>query len=117
MKLYITYTKNSFTEKQIQELNQVGEIIFLEDTFDLDKAPYLTDEEEKILVVDPDWYNWDINASHLSKIKNLKGVCLSTTAFDWIDLDYCKDNNIVVCNIPKYSTDSVAEYGIFLMMC
>ena len=40
MKLYITYTKNSFTEKQIQELNQVGEIIFLEDTFDLDKAPY-----------------------------------------------------------------------------
>lgn len=117
MKLYITYTKNSFTEKQIQELSQVGELIFLEDTFDLDKAPYLIDEEEKILVVDPDWYNWDINASHLSKIKNLKGACLSTTAFDWIDLDYCKDNNIVVCNIPKYSTDSVAEYGIFLMMC
>lgn len=117
MKLYITYTKNSFTEKQISELSQVGELIFLEDTFDLDKAPYLTDEEEKILVVDPDWYNWDINASHLSKIKNLKGVCLSTTAFDWIDLDYCKDNNIIVCNIPKYSTDSVAEYGIFLMMC
>lgn len=117
MKLYITYTKNSFIEKQIQELSQVGEPIFLEDTFDLDEAPYLTDEEEKILVVDPDWYDWDINANHLSKIKNLKGVCLSTTAFDWIDLDYCKNNNIVVCNIPKYSTDSVAEYGIFLMMC
>lgn len=117
MKLYITYTKNSFTEKQIQELNQLGELIFLEDNFDLDEALYLEDEEEKMLVVDPDWYNWDINANHLSKIKNLKGVCLSTTAFDWIDLDYCKDNNIVVCNIPKYSTDSVAEYGIFLMMC
>lgn len=117
MKIYITYTKNSFTEKQIQELNQAGEVIFLEDTFELDKAPYLTDNEEKILIVDPDWYNWDINANHLSKIKKLKGVCLSTTAFDWIDLDYCKKNNIVVCNIPKYSTDSVAEYGIFLMMC
>lgn len=89
----------------------------MEDTFDLDKAPYLNDDEEKILVVDPDWYNWDISANHLSKIKNLKGVCLATTAFDWIDLDYCKNNNIVVCNIPKYSTDSVAEYGIFLMMC
>lgn len=117
MKLYITYTKNSFTDAQLETLSRVGEIIFLEDTFDLDKAPYLEDEEDKILVVDPDWYNWDINANHLSKIKNLKGVCLSTTAFDWIDLNYCKDNNIVVCNIPKYSTDSVAEYGIFLMMC
>lgn len=89
----------------------------MEDTFVLDKAPYLEDNDEKILVVGPDWYNWDINATHLRKIKNLKGICLSTTAFDWIDLDYCMDNNIVVCNIPKYSTDSVAEYGIFLMMC
>ena len=82
MKLYITYTKNSFTKEQLDRLNKVGEIIFLEDFFELDKAPYLNDEEEKILIVDPDWYNWDINSNHLSKIKNLKGICLSTTAFD-----------------------------------
>ncbi len=117
MKLYITYTKNSFTNEQIKNLQQVGEVIFLEKVFELDKAPYFEDNDEKILVVDPDWYNWDINASHLSKVKNLKAVCLSTTAYDWIDLKYCKENNIVVCNIPKYSTDSVAEYAIFLMMC
>lgn len=117
MKLYVTYTKNSFTEKQIQKLSKWGELIFLENTFDLDKAPYFENDDEKILIVDPDWYDWNITKDHLSKIKNLKGVCLSTTAFDWIDLNYCKENNIVVCNIPKYSTDSVAEYGIFLMMC
>ena len=117
MKLYITYTKNSFTNDQIRNLQQVGEVIFLEKVFKLDKAPYFEDNDEKILVVDPDWYNWDINASHLSKVKNLKAVCLSTTAYDWIDLKYCKENNIIVCNIPKYSTDSVAEYAIFLMMC
>ena len=117
MKLYITYTKNSFTDIQLQQLGNVGELVFQEDLFDLDNAPYLEDEEEKILVIDPDWYNWDVNAEHIGKIKNLKGICLSTTAFDWIDLDYCKNNNIPVCNIPKYSTDSVAEYAIFLMMC
>ncbi len=116
MKIYVTYTKNSFTEEQIKKLESVGEVIFLEKTFPLDEAPYLDNEDEKILAVDPDWYNWDINAEHLSKIKNLKGVCLATTAFDWIDLDYCKENNIKVCNIPKYSTDSVAEYAVFLMM-
>lgn len=117
MKLYITYTKDSFNSKQIEELSKIGEIICLEQCFDLDKAPYFDDDCEKILIVDPDWYNWDINSEHLSKIKNLKGICLSTTAFDWIDLDYCQKNNIVVTNIPKYSTDSVAEYAIFLMMC
>lgn len=116
MKIYITYKKDRFTKEQIKNLQAVGETIFLEDFFDLDNAPYLKDDEEKILVVDPDWYNWDINANHLSKIKNLKGVCLATTAFDWIDLEYCKENNILVTNVPKYSTDSVAEYAIFLMM-
>lgn len=116
MKLYITYTKNSFTNEQIRNLQQVGEVIFLEKVFELDKAPYFENNDEKILVVDPDWYNWDINANHLSKVKNLRAVCLSTT-YDWIDLKYCKENNIIVCNIPKYSTDSAAEYAIFLMMC
>ena len=117
MKLYITYTKDSFTNKQIEQLSNIGEIIFLEDTFNLDEAQYLNDTDDKILIIDPDWYNWDVNANHLGKIKNLKGICLSTTAFDWIDLKYCKENNIIVCNIPKYSTDSVAEYAVFLMMC
>jgi len=116
MKIYITYTKDSFTEEQLRKLKTGGEVIILEDLFELDKAPYLEDDSDKILVADPDWYNWDINKEHLSKIKNLKAVCLSTTAFDWIDLDYCKEHNIVVTNIPKYSTDSVAEYAVFLMM-
>lgn len=32
-------------------------------------------------------------------------------------MDYCKNNGIIVTHTPKYSTDSVAEYAIFLMMC
>lgn len=117
MKIYITYTRYSFTDEQIKDLEEIGEVIFLERVFELDKAPYLKNDEDKILLVDPDWYNWDINEKHLNKIKNLKAICLSTTAYDWIDLEYCRNNNIIVTNIPKYSTDSVAEYAIFLMMC
>lgn len=117
MKIYITYTRYSFTDEQIKDLEKIGEVIFLEKTFELEKAPYLEDDEDKILLVDPDWYNWDINEKHLNKIKNLKAICLSTTAYDWIDLEYCRNNNIIVTNIPKYSTDSVAEYAVFLMMC
>lgn len=83
---------------------------------DKNNYPYLNDDEEKIILADPDWYDWNIDADHLSKIKNLKAICLSTTAFDWIDLEYCNSNNITVTNIPKYSTDSVAEYAVFYMM-
>lgn len=117
MNIYITYERTFFTEKQIKELEQYGRLIFLEDYFDLNKAQYLQDNSEKILMVDPEWYEWNLRKEHISKIENLKAICINTTAFDWIDWQYCKDNGIIVTHTPKYSTDSVAEYAIFLMMC
>ena len=117
MNIYITYEKTFFTERQINELSQYGKLIFLESYFDLENAPYLGDDEEKILMADPEWYHWNLRKEHISKIKNLKEICINTTAFDWIDWQYCKDNEIIVTHTPKYSTDSVAEYAVFLLMC
>lgn len=117
MNIYVTYERTFFTEKQIKELEQYGKLIFLESYFDLDKAQYLQDNTEKILMADPEWYKWNLRKEHISKIENLKAICINTTAFDWIDWRYCKENGIIVTHTPKYSTDSVAEYAIFLMMC
>lgn len=117
MNIYITYEKNFFTEEQIKELNKYAKLIFLENYFDLDNAKYLQDNEPKILMADPEWYHWNLREEHIRKIKNLKAICINTTAFDWVDCQYCKDNGILVTHTPKYSTDSVAEYAIFLMMC
>lgn len=117
MNIYITYEKSFFTNDQINELKKYGNLIFLESYFNLQDAEYLKDDEDKVLMVDPEWYKWNLSAEHISKIKNLKAICLNTTAFDWIDWQYCKDNGIIVTHTPKYSTDSVAEYAIFLLMC
>lgn len=117
MNIYITYEKTFFTEEQIKELRKYAKLIFLENYFDLDNAKYLQNNEEKILMADPEWYHWNLRKEHISKIKNLKAICINTTAFDWIDWQYCKDNDIIVTHTPKYSTDSVAEYAIFLLMC
>lgn len=117
MNIYITYERTFFAEEQIKELKKYGNLIFLENYFVLEEAPYLQDEEEKILMADPEWYHWNLRKEHISKIKNLKAICINTTAFDWIDWKYCKTNGIIVTHTPKYSTDSVAEYAIFLLMC
>ena len=117
MNIYITYERTFFTEEQIRELNKYGKLIFLENYFDLDNAKYLNDDEEKILMADPEWYHWNLRKEHIEKINNLKAICINTTAFDWIDWQYCKDRGIIITHTPKYSTDSVAEYAIFLMMC
>lgn len=117
MNIYITYERSFFTEKQIENLSKYAKLIFLESYFDLDSAEYLKDDEEKIIMADPEWYHWNLRKDHISKIKNLKAICINTTAFDWIDGEYCNNNGIIVTHTPKYSTDSVAEYAIFLMMC
>lgn len=117
MNIYITYERTFFTKQQINELGRYGKLIFLENYFDLDNAKYLEDNEEKILMADPEWYHWNLREEHIEKIKNLKAICINTTAFDWIDWKYCNNKRIIVTHTPKYSTDSVAEYAVFLLMC
>lgn len=48
--------------------------------------------------------------------KNLKLIVLATTGFDDVDTDVATQNNITVCYIPGYATNSVAEHTVGLML-
>lgn len=50
-----------------------------------------------------------LNEENLKNAKNLKLICVAATGFDNIDIKYCGENNIAVCNVCGYSTDSVAQ--------
>lgn len=45
---------------------------------------------------------------------NLKIIAVAFTGYDIVDLEYCRNNNIAVYNVPAYSTNSVAELTIAL---
>jgi Lactate dehydrogenase and related dehydrogenases len=116
MNIYITAKKNDFNDKQVELLEKIGNIIYIESVFKLDDAVYLNDYGDKILAVDPNYYDWNLTNDHIDKIKNLKALCLSTPSSVWVDIEHCKEQGIVVTNVPRCSTTAVAEYAIFMMM-
>ncbi len=50
-----------------------------------------------------------LNRTNLPQAKRLKLICLAATGYDNIDIEYCREAGIQVCNIVGYSTDSVAQ--------
>ncbi|PVZ08217.1 2-hydroxyacid dehydrogenase [Actinomycetospora cinnamomea] len=60
--------------------------------------------------------NGDLGRNSLVQLPSLNLVVCIGTAYDNVDLDYCKENGIVVANTPGYAGPSVAEHALALMM-
>ena len=57
-----------------------------------------------------------LNESNLSKADKLKIICVAATGYDNIDTRYCQEKGIAVCNVPGYSTDSVAQVTLSMAL-
>ena len=72
---------------------------------------------EKIADADIVVCNKTLLDSHALRIaKNLKYIGLFATGYNNIDIDYCKENNIAVCNAGSYSTNAVAQHTFALIL-
>ena len=52
----------------------------------------------------------------LKDAKNLKLICLAATGYDCVDISFCAANGIGVCNVPGYSTQSVAQLTVAMVL-
>lgn len=57
-----------------------------------------------------------LNADTLGACKNVKLICVAATGYDNIDTEFCKDRGIALCNVPGYSTDSVAQVTLAMAL-
>ena len=58
----------------------------------------------------------DLNDSVLSKLKSLKLIATRSTGFDHIDINFAKQNEIKISNVPEYGTNTVAEHAFALIL-
>ena len=52
----------------------------------------------------------------IEKCKNLKLLSVAFTGVDHIDVDFCKEKGICVCNAAGYSTNAVAQHTFALIL-
>jgi len=58
----------------------------------------------------------DVSPAVLKKLANLKMIATRSTGYDHIDLEYCRQAGIVVCNVPTYGCHTVAEHVFGLLL-
>ncbi|MFQ9922192.1 MAG: NAD(P)-dependent oxidoreductase [Beduini sp.] len=92
-------------EKISQENLSEHEIIYY-DTRVTDEVTLIERAKEaEILVV----ANLPLNRNVLSACPHLKLISVAFTGIDHLDVNYCKEKNIMICNSVGYSTVAVAE--------
>ena len=57
-----------------------------------------------------------VDAQIIASLPNLKLVATRSTGFDHIDLEACKENKIIVSNVPSYGENTVAEHTFALIL-
>lgn len=60
--------------------------------------------------------NYPLKKEALDKAKSLKYLCVAFTGVDHVDIDYCREKGIAVSNCAGYSTESVAELTIGMVL-
>lgn len=89
-------------ENSVQKANLTYDIVWDEKATAPDKVEVVVTVLKKL------------GKEYLQQFPNLKMIAVAFTGFDSVDIEYCKEHDIAIYNVPKYSTNSVVELAIGL---
>ncbi len=106
MKISVLDVKTLGNDLDFSGIHQLGDITVYDLTTQEQVIERIQDAEVLIL------NKVKLNKDNLPYAKNLKLICITATGFDNVDIDYCKEHKIAVCNVVGYSTDSVVQLTV-----
>jgi glycerate dehydrogenase len=110
MKIVILDKGTLGDDVNLSPLRSLGETAEYEKTSPSDVSERIADAD--VVVVN----KIKLNGANLPSAKNLKLICVSATGYDNIDTEYCRNHGIALCNVPGYSTESVAQLTLAMAL-
>lgn len=110
MKISVLDASTLGADISYDSLEQLGKTIIFENTSPDEVSKNIADSD--IVIVN----KIKLNESNLVNASNLKLICVAATGFDNIDIAYCKSRGIGVCNVVGYSTNSVAQVTLAMVL-
>ena len=88
----------------------LGEVSVYQSTNESEFVSHAADAD--VLIVN----KFKLNESNLPLAKKLQLICVAATGYDNIDLAYCREKGIAVCNVIGYSTQCVAQVTLSMVL-
>lgn len=116
MKIIFVAPKENLPKILMSKLKQYAQVYFFEDSpIDVRNIKLLKEKGDKILCPFPEPIAWKFPNEFIKEIPDLKAICLSTTAFHWIDGKLARSLGIHLTHVPN-PPNGVAEAAIFAML-
>lgn len=104
MKIVVLDRASLGVDTPLEGLNKFGEVVIYDATSQGEILSRVADAD--VLVLN----KVKITKQVLDAAKSLKLICIFATGFDNVDLPAARAHGVGVCNVPGYSTDSVALF-------
>lgn len=94
-----------------KSLERENEVVLISDPLRAENVDQFLDSE----IICPFVYS-ELDARVLQKLPKLRLVATRSTGYDHIDIHYCRAHDILVCNVPTYGENTVAEHVFALLL-
>jgi lactate dehydrogenase-like 2-hydroxyacid dehydrogenase len=94
----------------LSQFYQLGDVVMYDYTTQAEVRERI--EDAHIVITNKNLMNADV----LSNLPQLEMIALTATGVNNVDLDYCHQHHIKVVNVKGYSTDTVAQHTLALLM-